>query len=199
MKKMLFMLAMVLCLGGMAVLPVRAEEGEQEAEVTELNQIMVADEAVEAKEKPDLNSKTVITYEGGKHVFVIGETADGWYKVSYQDKEGYVPKAALADQELDVEGLNQEFQESETEGKMVIEEVERNRKEAKRSKIWGIVIVLLVVGIFATGIISASGLEKEKKKSNADQSPDQEKGALLIWTRKNDESENNKSIYGVKY
>ena len=109
-----------------------------------------------------------------------------------------MPKAALADQELDVEGLNQEFQESETEGKMVIEEVERNRKEAKRSKIWGIVIVLLVVGIFATGIISASGLEKEKKKSNAAQSPDQEK-ALLIWTRKNDESENNKSIYGVKY
>ena len=179
MKKMLFMLAMVLCLGGMAVLPVRAEEGEQEAEVTELNQIMVADEAVEAKEKPDLNSKTVITYEGGKHVFVIGETADGWYKVSYQDKEGYVPKAALADQELDVEGLNQEFQESETEGKMVIEEVERNRKEAKRSKIWGIVIVLLVVGIFATGIISASGLEKEKKKSNAAQSPDQEKGSII--------------------
>ena len=90
-----------------------------------------------------------------------------------------MPKAALADQELDVEGLNQEFQESETEGKMVIEEVERNRKEAKRSKIWGIVIVLLVVGIFATGIISASGLEKEKKKSNADQSPDQEKGSII--------------------
>lgn len=179
MKKMLFMLAVVLCLGGMAVLPVIAEEGEQETEVTELNQIMVADEAVEAKEMPDPNSKTVITYEGGKHVFVIGETSDGWYKVSYQDKEGYVPKAALADQELDVEGLNQEFQESETEGRMVIEEVERNRKEAKRSKIWGIVIVLLVVGIFATGIISASGLEKEKKKSNADQSPDQEKGSII--------------------
>lgn len=73
-------------------------------------------------------------------------------------------KSALTMQEFDVEGLDKEFQESEAEGKLVIEEVERYRAEAKRSRIWGIVIVLLVVGIFATGIISTTRIEKEKRK-----------------------------------
>ncbi len=164
MKKMLFVFAAVLFFGSMSALPVRAEEVKQEEGFTELNQIMVANEAVEAKETPANSGKTVITYESGASVFVIGETKDGWYKVSYQDKEGYVKKSALTMQEFDVEGIDKEFQESEAEGKLVIEEVERYRAEAKRSRIWGIVIVLLVVGIFATGIISTTRIEKEKKK-----------------------------------
>lgn len=170
MKKMLLMFALVLGLGGMAALPVRADEAAQEVEITELNQIMVTNEAVEAKETPDDSAKTVITYENGVPVFVIGETKDGWYKVSYQDKEGYVPKSVLTMQEFDVEGIDREFQESEAEGKLVIEEVERYRAEARRSRIWGIVIVLLVVGIFATGIISTTRIEKEKKKKEAEES-----------------------------
>lgn len=181
MKRILFSLVLILCVGGMAVLPVRAEEGEQEIEITDLNQIMVADEAVEAKEAPEPGAKTVIAYEGGAPVFVIGETADGWYKVSYQDKEGYVPKDVLSAQELDVEELDKEFQELEAEGKLVIEEVERNRKEARRSRIWGVVIVLLVAGIFATGIISAVRVEKgEKKNDDAAPSGKEDAGEDII-------------------
>lgn len=170
MKRILLVFAAVLFLGSMIALPVRAEELQQEEGFTELSQIMVANEAVEAKEIPDNKGNTVITYESGAYVFVIGETRDGWYKVSYQDKEGYVKKSALTIQEFDVEGIDKEFQEIEAEGKLIIEEVERYRAEAKRSRIWGIFIVLLVVGIFATGIVSATRIEKEKKKAaeNAD-------------------------------
>ncbi len=164
MKKILLVFVTVLCLGNIAVLPVEADELQKEEGLTELNQIMVTNEAVEARETPTNNGKVVITYESGASVFVIGETKDGWYQVSYQDKEGYVKKSALTMQEFDVEGMDKEFQQIEAEGKLVIEEVERYRAEAKRSRIWGIIIVLLIVGIFATGIISTTRIEKEKRK-----------------------------------
>lgn len=164
MKKILLVFVTVLCLGNIAVLPVEADELQKEEGLTELNQIMVTNEAVEARETPTNSGKVVITYESGASVFVIGETKDGWYQVSYQDKEGYVKKSALTMQEFDVEGMDKEFQQIEAEGKLVIEEVERYRAEAKRSRIWGIIIVLLIVGIFAIGIISTTRIEKEKRK-----------------------------------
>ncbi len=63
----------------------------------------------------------------------------------------------MAEIELDVEALDEEFAVEEAEGKLVVEEVERQRTEVRRSRIWGAVIILLVLGVFATGIISAAG------------------------------------------
>ena len=63
-----------------------------------------------------------------------------------------------------MEGLDKEFQELEMESKILVEEVERYRTEARRSRIWGIVIVLLVAGIFVTGIISTKRMEREKTR-----------------------------------
>lgn len=164
MKKVLLVLVSVLWLGAMVSFPVKADEAAQEAETNELNQIMMSKDKLEAKEIPDDSANVTITYESGAPVFVIGETTDGWYKVSYQDKVGYVHKSALTSPELDVEGLDKEMKEAEEESKLVVEEVERYRAEARRSRIWGTIIVLLVVGIFATGIISTLKTEKEKNK-----------------------------------
>lgn len=164
MKKVLLVLMSVLWLGILVSVPVRAEEALGEAETTELNQIMLANGKVEAKEMSDDSATVVITYESGAPVLVIGETTDGWYKVSYQDKIGYVHKSELTTQGLDVEGLDKEMKTAEAESKLVVEEVERYRAEARRSRIWGTVIVLLVVGIFATGILSTVKAEREKRK-----------------------------------
>ena len=164
MKNIIAVFLAIVYLGSIATLQAEAEESVQKEGIAELNQIMVADEAFEAKELPDDNSASVITYQSGQSVFVTGETADGWYKVSYQDKEGYVRKSLLFIQEFDVEGLDKEFQELEMESKILVEEVERYRTEARRSRIWGIVIVLLVAGIFVTGIISTKRMEREKTR-----------------------------------
>ncbi len=164
MKSIIAVFLAIVYLGSIAPLQAEAEESVQKEGITELNQVMVADEAFEAKELPDDNSASVITYQSGQSVFVTGETADGWYKVSYQDKEGYVRKSLLFIQEFDVEGLDKEFQELEMESKILVEEVERYRTEARRSRIWGIVIVLLVAGIFVTGIISTKRMEREKTR-----------------------------------
>lgn len=170
MKKILLVLTSVLWFGVVGSIPVKAEEALQEMEITQQNQIMVAKEAVEAKETPDDSAATVISYESGAPVYVIGETSNGWYKVSYQDKVGYVHKSALVMSKLDVEGIGKEMESSEAESKLIVEEVERYRAEARRSRIWGIVIILLVAGIFATGIIST--VKNEKKKREKDESND---------------------------
>ena len=122
--------------------------------VTELNRIMKAKSSLEAKTEPDEQAEVVVSYDSGAPVYVTGETADGWYRVLYQDKVGYVRISELTVQDMDISGLDEEIDAVEMESRMVIEEVERHRAEAKRSRIWGMVIVLLVAGIFATGIIS---------------------------------------------
>ena len=61
-------------------------------------------------------------------------------------------------------GLDEEMAEVEVEGKILVEEVERQREEEKRSGIWGAVIILLIVGVFVTGIISV--MKKGKRNKN---------------------------------
>ena len=122
--------------------------------IAELSQIMTAVEDVDMKAAPEEGAAVVRSYEKGDSVFVTGRTEDGWYRVIYQDLEGYMPESALFEKELDVEGLDAEMSRTEQEAAFVVEMVEKYRDEARRSKIWGSVIVVLVVGIFATGILS---------------------------------------------
>lgn len=135
---------------------------QETIEVTELSQIMVAERDADMKAAPKEDAETLMTYEKGALVFATGETADGWYRVTYQDKEGYVEKDSLRVQEIDVEGLDAEMAVNEEEAKLVVETVEKYRAEARRSKIWGSVIVTLVAGIFAMGIFSAVRTKKEE-------------------------------------
>lgn len=143
------------------------EAGAGADNMTSLSQIMSADRNVDMKAEPAEESETLMTYEEGALLFVTGETEDGWYRVIYQDKVGYVDKSALHIQEMDVEGLAAEMAANEEEGKLIIETVEKYRAQARRSRIWGGVIIVLVFAIFAVGIISAirSKQEEGQKKS----------------------------------
>ncbi len=144
-------LGMCMVLFAIGAINVSAKAAE---EIQVLSQIMTAKEATAMKAEPKEEAETLMVYEKDDAVFVTGETTNGWYQVSYQDKEGYVPTGALAIQEMDIEALNAEMAVEEAETALVLETVEQYRKEAVRSKIWGGIIVLLVVGIFAIGIIS---------------------------------------------
>lgn len=179
------LLFMVLVLTfNLALLQVKANESGGDTAVTELNQVMTVLVDCEARELPQRGSAGVMSYSAGSPVWVIGETADGWYLVSYQDEKGYIPKDYISELQVEVEdqgvvglaeaGLDEEMTAVEAENKMVIEEIERQRGEAKRSHIWMIVIVLLVIGIFATGIISTvkAGKEKEKMKAKDEEPED---------------------------
>lgn len=153
-------LAMGIIAGFLPVLLVKADdivshdETEDNKTMTECSLITVAVGEIDAKEEPDENAAVIISYHDGDNIYVTGETADGWYRVRYQDLVGYVRIEQVTEIELDVEALNDEFAVEEEEGKLVVEEVEKQRTEARRSKIWGAVIILLVLGVFVTGIIT---------------------------------------------
>lgn len=177
MKKIVFTLMMVCCLGMITPLYTNAEEAAQEAEIIELNQIMQTRETVEVKSEPKDNAEVIATYSAGVPVYVVGETVDGWYQISYQNQKGFVHKSELTEmKEVDVAALDEEMEAMEAEGKMVVEEVERYRAEVRRSRIWGTVIVLLVVGIFATGIISTVKAEKKKKDTDTEKLQENKEG-----------------------
>lgn len=152
----------LLCMGliGGAAIRVQAEEA---LEASQFSQLMTATEKIEAKEKPEPGAETLLSFEAGAVIYVTGETENGWYQISYQGQTAYVEKNVLQEQEMDTEAMDAELKAQEDESRMIVEEVERYRAEAKRSKIWGTVIVLLVIGIFAAGIISTMQGEKEKK------------------------------------
>lgn len=154
---------LILCYAGSLSMKAYAEE-TQKIRITEMNQIMIAVQSIQAKELPDIKATTVIVYTKDSPVLVTGETEDGWYRVSFQDKEGYVKVDKLKQNDLDKASMDKEMEAMETENKIVIEEVERYRAEARRSRIWGTIIILLVAGIFATGIISTVRAEKKRRE-----------------------------------
>lgn len=142
-------------------------EGVQENDAetnsaTQLQQIMVTMRQVDMKAKPDFTSETLMTYEKGASVFVIDSVDDDWVYARYQDMTGYVDKTALLMQTMDTADMDAEFAREAEQTKFVLEEVERYKAEARRSKIWGAVIVVLVLGIFAMGIVS--GIRAKKKE-----------------------------------
>lgn len=134
----------------------------------EQGKLMTAVRRVEVRETPDDGAAVIMTYEEGSAVFAIGESVDGWYRVIYQGQEGYVPENALHAQEIDVEGLDAEMAQEAEEARFMIETIERYQSEARRSKIWGGVIVALIVGVFAMGIISEIRGKKEDGHRNDD-------------------------------
>lgn len=139
-------------------------------EETQLSQFMRTLQQVTAKVEPNDSSETAFTYEDGDIVYIIGETEDGWYIVYYQGQTGYINKDKSQDvlvaEEIDIEALDEEMAAQETENKMIVEAVERYRAEARRSRIWGAAIVILVIGIFAVGIISTVRAENEGREKN---------------------------------
>lgn len=134
------------------------EDGAVNTDTPELSGsglILEAKKNVSMKAEPEKTAETLMTFNEGSLLFAAGEAVDGWYYVIYQGTGGYVEEAGLSVLELDIEGLDAEMAASEAETKFVVEVVEKYRADARRSKIWGTVIIVLVAGIFAVGIFSA--------------------------------------------
>lgn len=165
MKKVLFSVAAVimLILGNCQVS--YAAEQETTAEIQNC-QVMKAEETTEVKQEPDEGAPTLMTYQKGDNVLTIGEEQDGWYQVMYQDITGYVPADRVASMDMDVEKLDEEFAREAEEGKLVVENVEYYKDNSRRTIIWGTLIVLLVAGIFVTGIVSAVRKKGEEKEES---------------------------------
>lgn len=67
-----------------------------------------------------------------------------------------------------IDALNEEFAAMEAESQILVNEVERQREEKKSATVWAVLIGVLVVGIFVTGLISSSGSKKKEEQSRMD-------------------------------
>lgn len=146
---------LVLVVAGLyRVMTVQAKSPE--AEAVQMDRLMTAAQDAEMKRTPEDSGEVVTVFETGSSVYVTGETASGWYQVSYQGNTGYVREELLKDIEVDLTALELEMDDVETEGKILSEETERVRREDERSKAWIIALGLIIGGIFVTGILIGS-------------------------------------------
>ncbi len=149
------LLSLLVIFTGLSIaVPVRAEGTKNEA--VQMERLMTAAQDAEMKRTPEEAGEVVTVFEAGSSVYVMGETASGWYQVSYQGYTGYVREELLKDIEVDLTALELEMDDVETEGKILTEETERVRSEEERSKVWIIVLGLIIGGIFVTGILIGS-------------------------------------------
>lgn len=116
----------------------------------------------EVKETADDSARTVGELEEGAAVILAEDTADGWCKIQNQSVTGYIPIEALQIYQAgEPEELTQEFTEQEQLSTTGVEDYEQIAKEKKTATIWGVIIGVIVVAIFAVGIISALKNNKE--------------------------------------
>ena len=127
---------------------------------------MMLSEATRARENPDEDAAVVVELPAGAQLLVTGEE-DGWYEIFYQGKTAYVPMAsATASTQVDQEALDEEMHRVEEEGAAFVESLEAQRKAAQRSRIWQIIIIVLIVAVFLTGVVSAVKSAKAEDKKD---------------------------------
>lgn len=162
----------VLCLLMFLMIGVHVRAEEINAVLGTL-QVLSAD--AEVKESPDMDSATVGTLQAGTAVIV--ESQDGeWTKVLYQNIEGYISDTAvgslesyIAEDSENLKNLEQEMMSVAEEEQRITEEYELILKQRRTSLIWGIVIAILIIGIFGVGVVAAIKNSKEEEMEEQEQ------------------------------
>lgn len=123
-------------------------------------------------EKQDISSKVLITVEEGIPILLL-EEGDTWCQVQYKGETGYVETVFL---QRENEELALELDEQHEYNQVFMNEVLRLEEEKAQSRIWGSVIVILILGIFGVGIwntVKANKKETEQSETTVKQ-PDEE-------------------------
>ena len=136
------------------------EDGEQILMET-LCEVQVYEEKDESS-----NIKTVL--EENTPVICMAVYEDGWYKIAYQDIEGYVLQGKLKNYG-EQKSLDAEFDGIAEENDMQAETINMLQKQEKSERLWGGIMVLLigamVIGMFASGIRALRSSHKNKGES----------------------------------
>ena len=162
-KLMLSLMAVVYLLSGMGFTSFAQTEDIQ------ILKLVVTEKGTPGKEKPTDSAKTLMEYEPGAKLAVVEEPNSTWYGVLYQGQVYYVKQADTIDAEdvAPVEGIDQELEEEYVEGKILIEEIVRQEEEAKKTRIWAAIIIVLIIAIFGVGILSHVKKSKEHEDEGA--------------------------------
>lgn len=163
---MCFLIAFILLLfPGYGTLEAKAEADDGIQSENIQGNLMEAVVDTVGREQQSMNAASVMELPAGTHILVVGEETDGWYEIYSQGKTAYVPSKDLTSPTvLDAAQLEQEMKKIEEEDKAFIESLEMQRKAIARSKVWRTVIIILIAGVFVTGVISALRKPKNEEK-----------------------------------
>lgn len=176
MKKKIKMLMTIIAICLMGCMQVSAQE-------IDANVLLQLTQDVKLYENPDESSTVVGELKAGTPVISGEKNEDSWIRISYQELSGYTKlenvqiltddtlnqnQAAdntVSDQNqtVDNDTLDQEFEQIANENELLINELEYDKAQRRQKMIWGTVIAVLVVAIFAAGIISAVKKNKREK------------------------------------
>lgn len=134
-----------------------------EIEIT-ANMAMKVSAKTDLHENADEASSVVATFEADTPVIIMENPQNGWCRVSYQETSGYVKVSALA-MLSDSDEISDEFEQAHNQVQLMFDSIVLTEKEKGRSRIWGAIIVILVVLIFGVGILSTVKGNKGKKKT----------------------------------
>lgn len=112
-------------------------------------------------QKAEDGAKKIETLSAGTTVITVEDSSNGWCKVSAKEKTGYV-KITQLKTIGNKDELNAEFDQVNNTVQLIFDEIMTAQKEARQARIWGTIIVVLVIAIFGVGIASAVRKNKEK-------------------------------------
>ena len=148
MKKGLITAAVIWML--LAAMFVSANAAEPDTKVA--GTILKTDMDTEVYQEASETSEMAAVLEAGTVVMVIEDTGDDWCKISVKEVTGYIKSGHLIPLN-NSEEMNLEFEQIGNNYHMLFNEVQQLQKQKSQTKIWGTVIAVLAVGVFAAGII----------------------------------------------
>lgn len=125
-----------------------------EAENIKKDMVLQVNDDIKLRAKPDASAAVTAELKKGTPVVITQDAKGGWCMVSYREKSGYVQTTHLG-----IVGdngkLDDELKHIGESGIMAYFEAEMEKRRIDTERIWGAVIVVLVIAIFGAGILSA--------------------------------------------
>lgn len=156
MKKMISKVVMVIAIMMLGCMTVCGAELES----VQRNMVLETVEEIELRIEPETTAKVIATLQAGTVVVVAEDVNGDWCKVTCQEQEGYLPVAKLKTLG-NTEELNSEFDKISQTVQLAFEEIMTREHEEMQARIWGSIIVVLIIAIFGVGIASAVKKNKE--------------------------------------
>ncbi len=94
------------------------------------------------------------------------DAGEGWCRISVKETTGYVRTGHLVPL-VSSEEMELEFEQIGNNYHMVFNEVEQLEKQRSQTKMWGAVIAVLTIGLFAAGILPVIRKNREDEKNRA--------------------------------
>lgn len=132
-------------------------------------------EDVDTTVEPKDGAEVFKSFPKGQDLLVVEIIGNEWYRIAYQNEFGYVKQSVTAENALFGENqteLDEQIQEVSDETTILVEVLEEEQTDTRRTLVWGLIIGILVIAIMAVGVwgkIKEDQKNMEKNKEGEDE------------------------------